>query len=219
MPIKNNNSGLLAWSIANEIAQHQGPFAILTPDSRNAVIRAALATVQTKQHKRKNSGAIFGPYPHTWDRQDNEEAEALLAEIVLPQDASYADLYAVLTPMAQHAAITQTMSRVDRLRRVHGQEQFSSTQVIEFMREAVRNQSRLGFRQRRGHLAMTIQRAKNREFPNVIVLWPHSATGSPDHLRRLLYNAITRAQNHCSVIVLGQGRLNAPPFSSGCISP
>jgi superfamily I DNA/RNA helicase len=81
------------------------------------------------------------------------------------------------------------------------------------VRDSVRNRSRLGFRQQRGHLAMTIQRAKNREFPNVIVLWPHTATGSAEHLRRLLYNAITRAQNHCSVIVLGQGRLNAPPFA------
>jgi superfamily I DNA/RNA helicase len=60
---------------------------------------------------------------------------------------------------------------------------------------------------------MTIQRAKNREFQNVIVLWPHTATGSPEHLRRLLYNAITRAIGHCSVIVLGQGRLNGPPFA------
>ena len=60
---------------------------------------------------------------------------------------------------------------------------------------------------------MTIQRAKNREFPNVIVLWPHTATGSAEHLRRLLYNAITRAQSHCTVIVLGQNRLDAPPFA------
>lgn len=217
VPVKNNNSGLLAWSIANEIAQRQGPFAILTPDAGNAVIRAALATVQTKQWTRKN-GAVFGPYSHTWDRQDSEEADALLGDVALPQDASYADLHAILTPLARHAAIAQALSRMDRLRRVQGQDQFSATRVTEFVREAVRNQSRLGFRQHRGHLAMTIQRAKNREFPNVIVLWPHSATGSPDHLRRLLYNAITRAQNHCSVIVLGQGRLNASPFSPAGVS-
>ena len=54
---------------------------------------------------------------------------------------------------------------------------------------------------------MKIQRAKNREFSNVIVLWPYFVAGSADFLRRLLYNAITRAQNHSSVIVLGQGRL------------
>lgn len=79
------------------------------------------------------------------------------------------------------------------------------------MGEAVRNQSRLGFRQHRGHLAMTIQRAKNREFQNVIVLWPHTATGSPEHAQTL-YNGITRAVGHCSVIVLGHHRLGAPPL-------
>jgi len=79
--------------------------------------------------------------------------------------------------------------------------------------ESVRNRSRLGFRQQHGHLVMTIQRAKNREFPNVIMLWPHTVTGSEEHLRRLLYNGITRAQNHCTVIVLVQGRQNAPPFT------
>lgn len=211
-PIKKNNSGLLAWSIANDIAQRQGPVVILTPDAGNAIIRAALNTVQTKQHTRKNSGATFGPYPHTWDRHDNEEADAVMADVALPETASWANMRALLTPLTGHAAIAQAISRMERLRKAHGQSAFTAEQVTEVVRESVRNRSRLGFRQQRGHLAMTIQRAKNREFPNVIVLWPHTATGSPEHLRRLLYNAITRAQTHCTVIVLGQNRLNAPPF-------
>jgi hypothetical protein len=212
-PATNANHALLAWSIANDIAQRQGPVVILTPDAGSAIIRATLATVQTKQHTRKNSGLTFGPYPHTWDRHDNEEADSLLAGIALPEIASYADLRALLTPQAGHAAVAQAISRMDRLRRAHGQAGFTAAQVNEFVRQSVRNRSRLGLRQDRGHLAMTIQRAKNREFPNVILLWPHTATGSAEHLRRLLYNGITRAQNHCTVIVLGQGRLNAPPFA------
>ncbi len=206
------NTGLLAWAIANDISQRQGPVVILTPDGSNAIIRAALATVQTRQWTR-NNGATFGPYPHTWDRHDNEEASALLADIALPEAASCADLRALLTPLAGHAPIAQALSRMDRLRRAHGQSSFTAAHVTEFVRESVRNRSRLGFRQQRGHLVMTIQRAKNREFPNVIVLWPHTATGSAEHLRRLLYNGITRAQSHCTVIVLGQNRLNAPPFA------
>jgi superfamily I DNA/RNA helicase len=212
-PATNANHALLAWAIANDIAQRQGPVAILTPDASNAIIRATLNTVQTKQHTRKNSGVTFGPYLHTWDRHDNEEANALLANIVLPDTATYADLRVLLTPLVGQVPIAQALSRIDRLRRAHGQAAFTAAQVTEFVRDSVRNRSRLGLRQEHGHLAMTIQRAKNREFPNVIVLWPHTATGSAEHLRRLLYNAITRAQNHCSVIVLGQGRLNAPPFA------
>ena len=211
--IKNNNSGLLAWVIANDINQRRGSVVILTPDANHQVIRAAIQTVQTKQHVYKSSGAKFGPYPYMWDRHDNEEADAWLADIVLPETASCADLRALLTPLAGHASIAQTISRIDRLRRAHGQAAFTEAQVKEFVREAVRNRSRLGFRQQRGHLAMTIHRAKNREFPSVIVLWPHTVTGSAEHLRRLLYNGVTRAQNHCTVIVLGQNRLNAPPFA------
>lgn len=211
--IKNNNSGLLAWVIANDINQRQGSVIILTPDASHQVIRAALQTVQTKQQIYKKSGVTFGPYPHTWDRHDHEEADSLLAEIVLPENASCAELRKLLIPLSEHAAIAQAISRMDRLRRAHGHTGFTAVQVTEFVREAVRNQSRLGFRQQRGHLAMTIQRAKNREFPNVILLWPHTATGSAEDLRRLLYNGITRAQNHCTVIVLGQNRLQKPPFA------
>ncbi|MBW0007150.1 MAG: ATP-dependent helicase [Sphingomonas sp.] len=208
----NANPALLVWSIANDISQRQGPVVILTPDASNAIVRTALGTVQTKQHTRKN-GATFGPYQLTWDRHDNEEADELLAPITLPESASYADLRALLAPLGGKAAIAQAINHMDRLRRVHGRTAFTATQVTEFVRDAVRSRSRLGFVQHRGHVAMTIQRAKNREFPNVIVLWPHTVTGSAEHLRRLLYNGITRAKNHCTVIVLGQGRLSAPPFA------
>jgi superfamily I DNA/RNA helicase len=212
VPATKKNHGLLAWSLANEIAQRSGVFAILTPDSTNHIVRGALSILQTKQWTRKN-GAVFGAYPLTWDRRDDEEADALLAGVVLPESASFEELRAILTTTACHAPIAQAISRMDRLRRVQGRTRFTAGDVTEFVRETVRNQSRFGFRQRRGHLAMTIQRAKNREFPNVIVIWPHSATGSSEHLRRLLYNGITRAMNHCSVIVLGKDRLDAPPFA------
>ena len=212
VPAKKNNSALLSWSIANEIAQRQGPVVILTPDAGNAIIRVALATVQTRQYTRKN-GATFGPYPHTWDRHETDEADALLGAVALPENGTCADLRLLLTPLAGHAAIAQAISRMDRLRRTLGHTVFTADQVTEFVRESVRTRARLGFGPHRGHVAMTIQRAKNREFPNVIVLWPHTVTGSPEHLRRLLYNGVTRAQNHCTVIVLGQGRLNTPPFS------
>jgi superfamily I DNA/RNA helicase len=203
---------LIAWAVSNEMSQRTGQTVILTPDAKSNVLRTALDTVQTKQWPRKN-GQTFGPYPFEWEIQDADVADALLTGLQLPMASNYTEICAALAPIAAHASVAHAISRMDKLRRVCGQNDFTSAQVTEFVREAVRNQSRLGFRQHRRNLAMTIQRAKNREFQNVIVLWPHSATGSPEHLRRLLYNAITRAVSHCSVIVLGQGRLNAPPFA------
>jgi superfamily I DNA/RNA helicase len=59
---------------------------------------------------------------------------------------------------------------------------------------------------------MTIHQAKNREFDSVIVLWPYQVTGLSTRLRRLLYNAITRAKRQAVVVVENPNRLNKPPF-------
>lgn len=206
------NSGIIARTIADEMSLHVGQTAILTPDARNPMLRDALKALHTRVWSRRN-GQSIGPFPFAWEMRDSEVAGTLIDELQLPPAASYADLRRVLEPVASTAPIAHTIARLDRLRRVHGQNDFTAVEVAGLIQEAVRNQSRLGFRQHRGNLAMTIQRAKNREFQNVIVLWPHTATGSAEHLRRLLYNGITRATNHCSVIVLGQGRLNSPPFT------
>jgi superfamily I DNA/RNA helicase len=48
---------------------------------------------------------------------------------------------------------------------------------------------------------MTIHQAKNREFDGVIVLWPFTVGGNIESQRRLLYNALTRAQKWAIVIV------------------
>jgi superfamily I DNA/RNA helicase len=45
---------------------------------------------------------------------------------------------------------------------------------------------------------MTVQQAKNREFDGVVILWPFTVGGDPEHKRRLFYNAITRARRWCT---------------------
>jgi superfamily I DNA/RNA helicase len=64
---------------------------------------------------------------------------------------------------------------------------------------------------------MTIHQAKNREFDNVLVLWPVQVPSDPEAQRRLLYNALTRAKNLATVIVQdpapAKSRLTVPPFS------
>src|SRR5690606_25203190 len=47
----------------------------------------------------------------------------------------------------------------------------------------------------------TIHGAKNREFDNVIVLWPYNAPSDLMQKRKLLYNAVTRAKRNVVVIV------------------
>jgi superfamily I DNA/RNA helicase len=59
---------------------------------------------------------------------------------------------------------------------------------------------------------MTIQQAKNREFDHVVVVWPYTVPNDDEQRRRLLYNAITRAQRSCLVLVQAQALADAPPF-------
>jgi len=189
-----------------------GAVAILTPDAQNILIREAIEKVSVKSWKRE-SGATFGPYKCEWELQDEAVADALLAEITLPQEVDFRAALEALRSHSHAPAITSAMRRLDHDRRTRGQNIFSATAIAQLIHEAVRSQSRLGVRRGVKYMAMTIHRAKNREFSNVVVLWPHSATGSSEHLRRMLYNALTRATQHCSVIVLGRGRLNGAPFS------
>jgi hypothetical protein len=52
-------------------------------------------------------------------------------------------------------------------------------------------------------IVTTVHGAKNREFHNVIVLWPYRVKSDQEQQRRLLYNAITRSMNNCMVLVRG----------------
>lgn len=211
-PATQANSGLLAWNISNEFSRRQGNCAVLTPDGNNRIIHSALETVRTRSYKRKKDNKDFGPYPIEWERHDTASAEELLDGVEIPEMASFEDFTLILAPLRAHPCISQTIGRLDRLRRTTGQVEFQKPDVESFVRDAVRNQARLGYRKENKRTAMTIQRAKNREFQNVIFLWPHTATGSEEHLRRILYNGITRAMSHCTMIVLGQGRSNQTPF-------
>ena len=148
------NSGIVARTIADEMSFRVGPVAIVSPDMASGLIRGALDIVRSRVWQRK--GRDFGPFPLTLEQGHTAQANALLVNVTLPDAAPYADLVAILSPLAGNAAIAQVVSRMDRLRRVQGQNKFSATQVTELVRSAVRDHSRLDFRQHRGHLAMTI---------------------------------------------------------------
>jgi len=160
------------------------------------------------------SGAAFGPFSVTWESGDNCIEHELTEAIGFPASASYDEVCTLLEKHLAMSAVKSVDRRVRRLHRVTGQTGFEKAQLVSFISDAVRANTRLGFNKSAKIKAMSIHAAKNREFERVIVLWPQSATGSDEHKRRLLYNAMTRAKSHCTVIVLGQERLNSAPFAS-----
>ncbi|MGB0661264.1 MAG: ATP-binding domain-containing protein [Mangrovicoccus sp.] len=208
VPATAKNSGLLAWNLAFQLRLGSDDVAILTPDSTNTIIRSAINTVTERQ----------GPWPHnaysvSWEGNDVSIADELTEMLEFPASASYDEVCALLDNHLAMPAVKSVDWRVRRLHRITGQSEFEKDQLVSFVSDAVRNNTRLGFKKSAKVKAMSIHGAKNREFDRVIVLWPQSVTGSDEHKRRLLYNAMTRAKSHCTIIVLGTGRLNSAPFA------
>ena len=208
VPATAKNSGLLAWNLAFQLRLGSDNVAILTPDSTNTIIRNAISTVTDKQ----------SPWPHnafsvSWEGGDSAIEHELAEAIGFPALASFEEICILLGEHSEQPIIKTVGQRVRRLRRVTGQTEFEKAQLVSFISDAFRNNARLGFKQSTRISAMSIHAAKNREFDRVIVLWPQSATGSDEHKRRLLYNAMTRAKSHCTIIVLGNGRLKSAPFA------
>lgn len=213
VPANAKNPGLLAWVVAFQLTRGFDDVAILTPDSKNKIIRKAITSV-VERPKNWPKGGTFGPFPVSWEGGDSSIEDALTEAIGLPASASYDEVCALLEKHLAHSTVKSVDRRVRRLHRVTGQTEFEKAQLVSFICDAARTNIRLGFKKSTKIKAMSIHGAKNREFDRVIVLWPQSATGSDEHKRRLLYNAMTRAKSHCTIIVLGKERLNSAPFAS-----
>lgn len=206
------NPGLLAWTLAFQLTQGCNDVAILTPDSKSAIVQNAIEIAGEKEWKWPRGGT-FGPFSITWEGGERAVEHELAEVIGFPDTASYDEVCALLEEHSAQPMVKTVDRRVRRLYRVTGQAEFEKAQLVSFIADAVRTNTRLGFNKSAKIRAMSIHGAKNREFDRVIVLWPQSATGSDEHKRRLLYNAMTRAKSHCTIIVLGNGRLNLAPFA------
>ena len=171
--------------------------------SRNALIWAS--------QNRTKSGS--GPYTVPWEESESNSALRFLAN--LPLEAIN-DVPSTLALLSQQGDVRATQDLSDWMER-----QRRSRAKTTFSREEIHNAITQGFVQRRrskriaeGHWkAMTVHGAKNREFDNVILLWPAATGGDADQKRRLLYNALTRAKERCLVLVQAKAQLGQPPFA------
>lgn len=94
---------------------------------------------------------------------------------------------------------------------------FSAAQVKEQLGRAQALLRAHSAPRRLRHSGLSIHQAKNREFDQVILLWPVQVGGGAEVQRRLLYNAITRAKHNCVVVVQDpnprKSRLASAPFA------
>jgi hypothetical protein len=157
--------------------------------------------------------AQSGPYEFFWEQLDEYVAAEYAANLNLPQDGNVADTLAALDAANTHPAVAMCKEAIVRAHRITGQMNFPAESVHLQLSNSFARFKRFARYDGVRLKAMTIHQAKNREFEGVIVLWPYQVTNDPEQSRRLLYNAITRAQRWCTVIVQNANMLQRPPFA------
>ena len=208
-----SKGALVAWVVADELSRMRGSAVILTPDAQGDMVRTVIGRVtQQPFNRNKKKGLTFGPFSLTWEQREDDETESLLSMVPGGDVLPLADAIDRVNRLdcQERAYITR---RLERARNVRGDRSITRAGLRQVIRDVLRDSGRSASRSNRGRRLMTIQRAKNREFRDVLVLWPHTVTGSVEYQRRLLYNAITRAKERCSVVVFGIGRMNKTPFA------
>ena len=132
----------------------------------------------------------------------------------MPDRCSVADALAALEAHIGVPAVKSTKEWVLRQRCVLGVKEITADQIRRQLDRTLAARRRYAGVVRADLVAMTIQQAKNQQFAHVVVIWPYTIPNDNEQKRRLLYNAITRAQRSCLVLVQGQELLDMPPFVS-----
>ena len=181
--------------------------AIITP-THGTFAKSALAWAAANKTKK---GA--GPYNVDWEHSEAKAAAEYLATIQLADQSDSISIAAVLAAAGDARTARDVTEWLDIQRRTRAKVQFTSDEVVNLVGQSFsqRRQSRRS--DVRGWKGMTVHGAKNREFDNVIVIWPAAVGGSDDQKRRLLYNAVTRAKERCIVLVQAAAQIKQPPFA------
>jgi hypothetical protein len=154
----------------------------------------------------------YGPHRVPWEVSLEDECKNFLVQLNLSANQSIMVKASDITLPVDSGLSSGFAEWLDKQRRVRGQTTFNVAELkqqIQLIKQRMRSYSRI---KNGGVRAMTIHQAKNREFDSVIVLWPYEVPVLPERLRRLLYNAITRAKRQALVVVQNPNRLNITPF-------
>lgn len=194
------NSNLLWYGGGKSVA-------IITP-TLGMFARDTLTWASANKNKK---GA--GPYNIFWEQSEAKAATEYLATIQLANQSDASSIAAVLVAAGDARVARDVTEWLEIQRRTKAKVQFSRNEVVKLVEQsfAQRRQSRRS--EVRGWKGMTVHGAKNREFDNVIVLWPAAVGGSDEQKRRLLYNAVTRAKERCIVLVQATAHIGLPPFT------
>lgn len=174
----------------------KGSTALIYPSDHDFV-RQVLASVDHQLRKSNRR-------PMSWFRECSaqKEREYLRECLGLAQEKAWPNRWTAPTGDLPPPA-RQVVSRVLRFSRLRGIQDIPCEVVARCIDTAVHEQ-RAYFSPNRKRIVTTVHGAKNREFDNVIIIWPYAVRSDDEQNRRLLYNAITRSKHNCMLLVRGK---------------
>jgi superfamily I DNA/RNA helicase len=201
------NAGLAGSYVANAIAWARGRRIAVITTTANKFASDVVEWVGTKTNNKGN-----GPYPIRWERSEDRAAAEYIANAALGELMTATDVLNVLTTGGDARIRKDVSAWLDKQRRTKGRTEFTKTQVADVIERSFTSRKHGRAAGDNSHVAMTVHGAKNREFDQVVVLWPAGTGGDDEQKRRLLYNAITRAKHQCMVLVQAAANLKQAPF-------
>lgn len=201
---------LAATVVSNAIGWHPGTqdVALITPSRTGNFAHDVVNRVATTASNQGN-----GPYPLLWEGTDQDEAQAILVELILDAEISGATALAALRVLPRVGPVKSTINWLNRQVHALGRDAFTRAEIEAVITRFVTIRRQHGRAGSQRYAAMTVHQAKNREFDGVVVLWPYAVAGNADQKRRLLYNAVTRAKRWCTVVVQGANVPTTAPFA------
>jgi hypothetical protein len=195
---------LIAYQFLND-----GNFAILTPSKNSKFVLEIVELLQTQTLGARN----LGPFTKlSWEDASAKSFEEVRDTISKATDFSIIALSELLLPHIDLLVVQHTLKTLKRIKATTGVEVFDRDRILEVydrhlsaLKQHVRPRTA-------SRTAMTIHQAKNREFDNVVIIWPFLIPPDADARRRLLYNAITRARKTCLILVQSKALIEQSPF-------
>lgn len=182
--------------------------AILTPSTKKFA-PAVIELVRTKQYGKPKRQ---GPYDVRWEHAYKQGAHSIMTLLDFQTGSSASDVLSALRTVGDSGPVRNVAAWVRRQVLTQGRDTFSRAEIEQRIARQLELRAQYGGNDGPQLRALTIQQAKNREFDSVIVIWPYDVPTDPEHRRRLLYNAITRAKKKCLIIVQGPDLLKGAPF-------
>lgn len=205
------NHGPAAFKIIEALVYHssvwRGTTALLCP-SHDDFVKKVLSSCDSQLQKKS-----LTPIPWFHECSAREERKQLLECLGLDDKAHCSGVWNA--PKGNLApAASQVVARTQRFSRLRGIQDIPHGVVARHV-DTVVHERRAYCGHSPKRIVTTIHSAKNREFDNVIIVWPYTVPSDAEQKRRLLYNAITRSKKHCMLLVRGdlQRATNDPVLS------